>query len=147
MVPDKHPQNLTNNILYVWASHTRYISCYQYSWWFALQCMFGGAGCSASPGVCGFLFILGYIMTVSASALLLRYAEGATLLAIVTVGFHSLWKWSIKLFSGVLVPVEIIIGLCWLMNQSLNFTNWKLMSVYLTAVESKVPLMFLNVSP
>ena len=37
------------------------------------------------PGVLAFLFILGYIMAVSGFALLLRYAEGATLLAIVLV--------------------------------------------------------------
>ena len=37
------------------------------------------------PGGLAFLFILGYIMAVSGFALLLRYSEGATLLAIVLV--------------------------------------------------------------
>ena len=47
--------------------------------------MFGRAGCSWTPAVLAFLFIAGYIMTVCGCALLLRYSEGATLLAIVTV--------------------------------------------------------------
>ncbi|KAL9954563.1 hypothetical protein ACROYT_G042119 [Oculina patagonica] len=53
------------------------------NWTFGFQCVFGGAGCSWAPGVLAFLFITGYIMTVCGCALLLRYSEGATLLAIV----------------------------------------------------------------
>jgi len=53
------------------------------NWKFGFQCVFGGAGCSGTPGGLAFLFITGYIMTVCGSALLLRYSEGATLLAIV----------------------------------------------------------------
>ena len=56
-----------------------------YSWTFGFQCVFGGAGCSYWPGGLAFLFISGYIMKVCGSALLLRYSEGATLLAIVLV--------------------------------------------------------------
>ena len=37
------------------------------------------------PGGLASLFIIGYIMAVSGFALLLRYSEGATLLAIVLV--------------------------------------------------------------
>ena len=47
--------------------------------------MFGGEGCSWTPGVLALLFITGYIMVVCGCALLLRYSEGATLLAIVMV--------------------------------------------------------------
>ena len=54
---------------------------------FGFQCVFGGAGCSWTPGVLAFLFIAGYIMTVCGNALLLRYSEGATLLAIVMVSY------------------------------------------------------------
>ena len=60
------------------------------SWKFGLLCVFGKAGCSWTPGGLAFLFITGYIMAVFGSALLLRYAEGATLLAIVMVGVLSL---------------------------------------------------------
>lgn len=54
---------------------------------FGVQCVFGGAGCSWTPGVLTAVFIAGYIMTVCGCALLLRYSEGATLLAIVTVSY------------------------------------------------------------
>ena len=52
---------------------------------FGFQCVFGKAGCSWTPGALAFLFIVGYIMSVYGAALLLRYSEGATLLAIVMV--------------------------------------------------------------
>jgi len=57
---------------------------------FGFQCVFGGAGCSWTPGVLAFLFIAGYILTVCGCALLLRYCEGATLLAIVMVSYMLL---------------------------------------------------------
>ena len=60
-----------------------------FSWIFGIQCIFGGVGCSWSPGVLAFLFITGYIMVVCGCALLLRYSEGATLLAIVMVSFST----------------------------------------------------------
>ena len=55
------------------------------SWWSALQCFFGGAGCSETPGLRGTLYIATHIISHIAGANLLRHAEGATLLAIVTV--------------------------------------------------------------
>ena len=55
------------------------------SWWSALQCFFGGAGCSEAPGLRGTLYIATHIISHIAGANLLRHAEGATLLAIVTV--------------------------------------------------------------
>ena len=57
------------------------------SWMFGLQCVFGGAGCSWTPGVLASVFIAGYIMTVCGCALVLRYSEGATLLSIVGVSY------------------------------------------------------------
>ena len=50
-----------------------------------MKCVFGGAGCSWTPPICAFLFITSYLLTVCGTALLLRYSEGATLLAIVLV--------------------------------------------------------------
>lgn len=62
---------------------TRNLHEFIQNWIFGIQCIFGGVGCSWSPGVLAFLFITGYIMVVCGCALLLRYSEGATLLAIV----------------------------------------------------------------
>ncbi|XP_068681598.1 uncharacterized protein [Montipora foliosa] len=53
------------------------------NWMFGVKCVFGGAGCSWTPPICAFLFITSYLLTVCGTALLLRYSEGATLLAIV----------------------------------------------------------------
>ena len=55
------------------------------SWWSAFQCFFGGAGCSEAPGIRGTLYIAMHVISHLAGANLLRHAEGATLLAIVTV--------------------------------------------------------------
>lgn len=76
-------------VLLFWADiipgfgHTNNVHEFIQNWAFGFQCVFGGAGCSWGPGGLGFLFITAYIMTVGGSALLLRYSEGATLLAIV----------------------------------------------------------------
>lgn len=56
-----------------------------FSWWYGFQCFFGGAGCSATSGVRGTIFILMYVLSYVGSANLLRHAEGATWLAIVVV--------------------------------------------------------------
>ncbi|EDV24073.1 Crt-like protein 1 [Trichoplax sp. H2] len=53
------------------------------SYAFGLSCFFGGSGCSAAPGLRGTSFILFYIINYIGGSLLMRYAEGATLLAIV----------------------------------------------------------------
>lgn len=77
-------------VLLFWADvipgfgYTNNIHEFIQNWMFGVQCVFGGAGCSWTPGVLTAVFIAGYIMTVCGCALLLRYSEGATLLAIVT---------------------------------------------------------------
>lgn len=53
------------------------------SYWFAVKCFFGGAGCDYSAGVRGTIFISMYVLTYVSQGLLIRYAEGATFLAIV----------------------------------------------------------------
>jgi len=53
------------------------------SYWFGLRCFFGGANCSPATGMRGMAFIAMYIMSYYGAANLLRYAEGATWLAIV----------------------------------------------------------------
>ncbi|KAI8501393.1 hypothetical protein Bbelb_206640 [Branchiostoma belcheri] len=52
---------------------------------FGFLCFFGGRGCTSQPGSRGTLFILGYAVSYIGGGLLLRHAEGATLLALVTV--------------------------------------------------------------
>ena len=56
------------------------------SYRFALQCFFGGGDCGYQPGLVGGLFIILYVVSYVGGGLLLRYAEGATYLAIVQVG-------------------------------------------------------------
>ena len=55
------------------------------SWWYGIQCFFGGAGCSTTPGVRGAVFILMHVIYRVCAANLMRHAEGATCLAIVAV--------------------------------------------------------------
>ena len=55
------------------------------SWWYGIQCFFHGAGCSSTSGIRGTMFILMYVVSYVGGANLLRHAEGATWLAIVTV--------------------------------------------------------------
>ena len=55
------------------------------SWWFGVQCFFGAAGCDYRSGTRGTIFILMYVLSYVGGANLLRHAEGATWLAIVTV--------------------------------------------------------------
>ena len=58
-----------------------------HSYWFGLQCFFGHAGCDYSPGLRGVVFIGMYILSYIGGGLLIRYAEGATYLAIVQVNY------------------------------------------------------------
>lgn len=67
-----------------WYGHVDGIKNFGKSWWSALQCFFGGAGCSETPGLRGTFYIATHIISHIAGANLLRHAEGATLLAIVT---------------------------------------------------------------
>ena len=55
------------------------------SWWYGFQCFFGGAGCSATPGVRGAMYILMHGIANVGGVNLIRHAEGATWLAIVMV--------------------------------------------------------------
>lgn len=52
-------------------------------WKYGVSCFFGGEGCSAESGLRGSIFIGMYVLSYIGTGLLLRYAEGATLLAIV----------------------------------------------------------------
>jgi len=54
------------------------------NYWFGLRCFFGGANCSATTGTRGAVFIGMYVLSYIGGGNLLRYAEGATWLAIVT---------------------------------------------------------------
>ena len=56
-----------------------------FSYYFALRCFFGGAGCSYGPGLRGTVFTVTYMIAYVGSAYLVRYTEGATLLAMVQV--------------------------------------------------------------
>ena len=67
------------------------------------------------PGVLAFLFILGYIMAVSGFALLLRYSEGATLLAIVLVSvLHCPLILSLNFICSVILLHEKFLQFDWL---------------------------------
>uniref|UniRef100_A0A1I8F620 G_PROTEIN_RECEP_F1_2 domain-containing protein n=1 Tax=Macrostomum lignano TaxID=282301 RepID=A0A1I8F620_9PLAT len=54
------------------------------SWRFGVSCFFGGDGCPADSGVRGAMFIGMYTVSYIGGGLMLRYAEGATLLAVVS---------------------------------------------------------------
>lgn len=56
-----------------------------YSYWYALQCFFGQAGCDYRAGLRGSIFIGMYVVSYVGSGLMLRYTEGATYLAVVQV--------------------------------------------------------------
>ncbi len=62
-----------------------YIPPFSCSYKFALQCFFGGAGCSSQPGLSGTSFIVLYLVSYPGGGLLMRDAEGATYLAVVQV--------------------------------------------------------------
>lgn len=53
------------------------------NWWFGVRCFVGSAGCSPASGVRGAIFICTFIASLIGNCNLLRYAEGATFLAIV----------------------------------------------------------------
>ena len=55
------------------------------SYWFSIKCFFGQETCDLTPGLRGSTFIIMYVISYIGSGLLLRYAEGATYLAIVQV--------------------------------------------------------------
>jgi len=67
-----------------WYGNVSNIKEFGNNWWFGIRCFFGGAGCSATPGTRGTVFILMYVLSYVGGANLLRHAEGATWLAIVT---------------------------------------------------------------
>lgn len=56
-----------------------------FSWIFGVKCFFGFAGCSSSAGTAGMLYIAMHILSHLTAGLLMRFSEGATLLAIVQV--------------------------------------------------------------
>ncbi|EDO46832.1 predicted protein [Nematostella vectensis] len=60
------------------------ISQFWKNWSFGFRCFFGGAGCNGVPGTRGTVFVVMYTISYIGGGFLLRYAEGATLLAIVT---------------------------------------------------------------
>ena len=68
-------------------THNKHIHTHTHthSYWFAIQCFFGHAGCSSTPGIRGTAFITMYLLSYIGSGFLLRYAEGATYLAVVQV--------------------------------------------------------------
>ena len=60
------------------------------SYQYALYCFFGGRGCNYVPGLRGVVFIAMYVLSYVGGGLLLRYAEGATYLAVVNVSYGDL---------------------------------------------------------
>ena len=58
-----------------------------FSWSFGFKCFFGGAGCSSKCGVRGTMFIVMYTISYIGGGNLIRFSEGATLLAIVNVSY------------------------------------------------------------
>ena len=105
------PRLLKNRRQYLQStSFHRFLSPYLilYSWTFGFQCVFGGAGCSHWPGGLAFLFISSYIMKVCGSALLLRYSEGATLLAIVHVLVRVLYSCYFRLAITQYILVRVL---------------------------------------
>jgi len=65
-----------------WYGDTK-INNFGTKWRTGFQCFFGGAGCSATPGIAGVIYIVTHVMSHVGAANLLRHSEGATLLAIV----------------------------------------------------------------
>jgi len=54
------------------------------NWAFGFNCFFGGEGCGHLSGIRGAMFIIFYTISYLGGGLLLRYAEGATYLAVVS---------------------------------------------------------------
>ncbi|KAL9954561.1 hypothetical protein ACROYT_G042117 [Oculina patagonica] len=67
-----------------WYGNVDNIKEFGKNWWFGIQCFFGAAGCDSTSGTRGTMFILMYVLSYVGGANLLRHAEGATWLAIVT---------------------------------------------------------------
>lgn len=67
-----------------WYGNVSNIQEFGENWWFGVQCFFGAAGCDSTSGTRGTIFILMYVLSYVGGANLLRHAEGATWLAIVT---------------------------------------------------------------
>ena len=66
-----------------------YLLPFSFSYWFAIQCFFGHAGCDYLPGLRGSVFIAMYVISYVGSGLLIRYDGGATYLAVVQVCIHT----------------------------------------------------------
>ena len=93
-----------------YAKYTNQTACYRRclslssSYKYGLSCFFGGSGCTYVPGLRGTVFITMYTISYIGGGLLLRYAEGATYLAVVNVSMmhdathpctwarHELWS-------------------------------------------------------
>ena len=63
-----------------------------FSYKYALSCFFGGSGCTYVPGLRGSIFVAMYTVSYIGGGLLLRYAEGATYLAVVNVSEYSMMQ-------------------------------------------------------
>ncbi|KAK3733361.1 hypothetical protein QZH41_013687 [Actinostola sp. cb2023] len=61
------------------------------NFYFGLRCFFGYAGCSFYPALYGTLYILSFIGYFVGSACLLRYSEGATYVAIVSLNRFAVY--------------------------------------------------------
>ncbi|XP_027036189.1 uncharacterized protein LOC113664762 [Pocillopora damicornis] len=68
-----------------WYGNVGNIQEFGENWWFGVQCFFGAAGCDSTSGIRGTIFIIMYVLSYAGGANLLRHAEGATWLAIVSV--------------------------------------------------------------
>lgn len=67
-----------------WYGNVTYLAECTGNLWFGLRCFFGAAGCDYSSGIRGTMYIVMHLLNHIAAACLLRYAEGATWLAIVS---------------------------------------------------------------
>jgi len=67
-----------------WYGDLDHIKNFGSTWGCGIRCFFGGAGCSATPGLRGSLYMATHVLVHVAGANLLRHAEGATWLSIVT---------------------------------------------------------------
>ena len=96
-----------------------------YSYWFSLQCFFGGATCDYVPGLRGFMFVFMYLLAYIGSGLLLRYAEGATYLAIVQVSTLSKKACDTRYVSQVTTIKITFFGHTWLaLLKQLHSRTW-----------------------
>lgn len=66
-----------------WFGNACSIEDFGEKWRCGAKCFFGAAGCDATPGIEGTLFIFMNVLSFVGGANLLRHAEGATWLAII----------------------------------------------------------------